>query len=60
MTAIRQGDRVHLLPEWMDEGDAELEWFAIDDESQGRVTIQPHIELGIPPTYIVTVEMLKI
>lgn len=38
-TRIMQGQRVYIKPEWQDEGDQDFEWFAVSDESMGRVDI---------------------
>lgn len=57
---IKAGDKVEILPVFQDDGDADFEWIAVDDESQGRVTITPiGTGLAIPPQHVVKVEWLR-
>ena len=57
---IKAGDRIRIKPEWQDAGDDQIQWIALDDESQGRVTIQAQIP-GMPilPTQVVTTDMIE-
>lgn len=57
---IRKGDKIRIRPEWMDKGDDEFEWTAIDDEEKGRVTIRCEIpNMNIKPTSVVHVYMIE-
>lgn len=57
---IKKGQQIHLLPQWQDEGDDKLQWFAYDDEDGGRVGIfTPHPEMYIQPWQMVDVSMLE-
>jgi hypothetical protein len=56
---FKKGDTVQIKPEWQDQGDEQFKWVAVDDESQGRVTITPlNTGLSIPPLQTVSVDML--
>lgn len=57
---IRKGQRVHIKPEWQDEGDEDHLWFAVEDESGGRVKISPHMpdDFAIRPVTVVDTAML--
>ena len=56
MNAIKAGDTVRFKPEWMDKGDENITFLALDDESEGRVTIQAQLGLPINPTQVVSTE----
>jgi hypothetical protein len=58
-TPIRHGDRVRIKPEWQDPGDDEFVWTAVENEAGGRVRIRPVMDLQIPPSYVVTTEMIE-
>ena len=55
---IKQGDRLRISPKWADPGDDQIVFVAVDDESQGRVTIMAMLALNINPTQVVSVEMV--
>ena len=40
---ISKGSRVYILKEWQDDGDNNFEWYALDDESNGRINIYAKI-----------------
>ena len=42
-----------------DAGDADLEWFATEDENGGRVSISPVLELMFPPVNRVRTDMVR-
>ena len=51
---------MHILPQWQDPGDAEYIWIAVEDESDGRVTITPvNYALRFKPQYVVRTDMLE-
>lgn len=57
---IKAGDKVTIRPEWQDAGDSAFEWRAVDNEEQGRVTIEPQgTGLPYPPRQVVNVDMLE-
>jgi hypothetical protein len=55
---IKAGDIVKFKPEWMDKGDENITFVAVDDESQGRVTVQAQLGLPINPTQVVNVSWI--
>ena len=57
---IRKGQRVHIKPEWQDEGDDEHPWIAVEDENGGRIKIAPIMPDGfaIQPVTLVEIRML--
>lgn len=55
---IRKGDRVRIRPEWQDAGDDSFEWYAVDDEDKGRVSISPRLGQVFRPVQTVAVTML--
>ena len=56
---IHAGDKVTLLPEYMDVGDEHYEWVACDDEKHGRVIISPtNHPMSIKPRYVVQTNWL--
>lgn len=57
--AIRRGDLLCIAPEWRDPGDEDILWIALDDESGGRLCIQPLIDLPIRPNQIVETRMVQ-
>jgi hypothetical protein len=57
---IKRGDRVRIKPDWADPGDDEIVFFAVDDESEGRVSIMAMLGLAINPIQVVTTEMVEI
>jgi hypothetical protein len=56
--AIKAGQTVKFKPEFMDPGDENLTFVAIDDEEKGRVTIQAISDLPFPPNQVVPVHMI--
>jgi hypothetical protein len=59
--SIKKGDRIRIKPEWQDPGDADREWFAYDDEQNGRVGIYtPMPELAIQPWQLVDANMVEL
>lgn len=40
-------------------GDDKIEFIAVDDESKGRVTIEPQLGLAINPTQVVDVAWIE-
>lgn len=58
-TKICKGDRIEILPEWQDAGDANYEWYATGDEDGGRVSITPRVDLPLPPVYRVQTNMVR-
>ena len=58
---IKKGDRIDILPQWQDAGDANYVWVATDDEENGRITICP-ISMAIPiqPRSTVEVSMIAL
>lgn len=54
---IQAGDRVHILPEFQDEGDDQLHWVALNAPEKGRLDITPiDSTLTYKPIYTVMVE----
>ena len=48
---VRKGDRVIFKSDWQDPGDGSIVFVAVDDESEGRVTVQDlNNDLQIKPT----------
>jgi len=57
---LKKGERIRIKPEWQEEGDADLEWFACDDEENGRVGIfTPMPEMAIQPWQCVSAHMVE-
>jgi len=56
--AIKTGQIVRFKPEWMDPGDENILFMAIDDEEQGRVTVKALVDLPIQPTQVVRSHMI--
>ena len=55
---IRAGQVVRILPTYQDPGDEEIQFIAIDDESNGRILVEIQIDLPIKPTQIVFSHMI--
>ena len=57
---IRAGQPVTIRPQWRDEGDENVQYVALEDESGGRVLIGA---LGVlsrfTPSQVVTTDMLE-
>lgn len=56
---ITAGDKIRIKPVWQDAGDDKIEFIAVDDESKGRVTIEPQLGLAINPTQVVDVAWIE-
>lgn len=57
---VRRGDRVIFKPDWQDPGDESVVFVAVDDESNGRVTVQDaNNDLEIKPTQVVATSMIR-
>ena len=57
---ITKGQRVHFKPEWQDKGDADIAFFAVEDEDGGRVKVRADIGLTFNPTSVVDVSMIAL
>lgn len=58
---IKKGDRIDILPQWQDAGDANYVWVATDDEENGRITICPiSMQISIKPRSTVDVSMITL
>lgn len=55
---IKTGQIVRFKPEFMDPGDENILFMAIDDEEQGRVIVKALVDLPIQPTQIVRSHMI--
>ena len=55
---IKKGDIVKFKPEFMDEGDEQITFIAIDDESKGRVTVQAQLGWAINPNHVALTEWI--
>ena len=61
MNMIKKGDRIDILPQWQDAGDANYVWVATDDEENGRITICPiSMPISIKPRSTVDVNMITL
>ena len=56
--AIKTGQIIRFKPEFMDPGDENLTFVAIDDEEKGRVTVQAISDLPFTPNQVVPVHMI--
>lgn len=56
--AIKIGQVVKFKPEWQDKGDEKITFIAVDDESQGRVTVEAQVDLPFKPRQVVSVDMI--
>ena len=56
---IRKGDKIEILPEFQDAGDAEFVWFATEDEDGGRISISAVSDLPYPPVNRVRTDMVR-
>ena len=57
---IRRGDRVRILPQWQDDGDADIVFTATEDEDGGRVPIRAELGLALNPVQVVGTEMIEL
>lgn len=57
---IKKGDTVSIKPEFQDAGDDQYKIIAVDDEQNGRVTIEFITDMAINPTQIINTNMLVI
>ena len=58
---IKCGDVLAIRKEWQDTGDENYRWVALDDESDGRVTVRLVCDdLTIMPTSVVEVDMVEV
>jgi len=55
---IKLGETVKFKKEWMDAGDENIQFIAIDDEFKGRVTVEAQVDLPLKPTQVVKTEWL--
>lgn len=56
---VKKGDTVQIRPEWRDPADELFHWIAVDDETDGRVTISPlGTGLSITPRMVVKTFMI--
>jgi len=56
---INKGDKVVINPKYQDAGDAEFDWYAIEDEDGGRLKISPRIGDMIYPVFIMQSKWLQ-
>ena len=56
---IKAGGIVNIKPEWLDQGEENTVFRAIDDLEKGRVMVAAEIGLSINPTSIVHEEMIQ-
>jgi len=59
VSMIKAGDILEFRPEWMDEGDENITFIAVDDESKGRVTVEAQLGLPINPSQVVDVSWIQ-
>lgn len=58
---FKKGDKIKIKKEWQDRDDDKYEWFVVDDEEKGKVTISPKISsMRIQPTQIVMTDMIEL
>lgn len=55
---IKAGDLVTFKAEYQDEGDANIVFFAVDNEDKGRVTIEAELGMTINPRQVVATYMV--
>jgi hypothetical protein len=58
--AIKTGQEVVFKAEWMDEGDENIVFVAVDDEELGRVTVEAQVDLPYKPRQVVRVDMIEV
>lgn len=56
---IFPGQRVYFKPEFMDFGDDDITFLAIDASSKGRVTVEGQLGMTINPTHVVSFDMIE-
>ena len=57
---IKKGDRVNLKPEFMDAGDENIVFVAVEDSDGDRVKVEAsNVDLKIKPTCIIKLNMIK-
>lgn len=57
---LKKGEEIRIKPEWQDEGDDKLKWFAYDDEQNARVGIYtPMPEMAFQPWQTVDAYMVE-
>ena len=58
---IKKGDTIKLKPEWMVKGDENLDFYAIEDMSNGRVyaSVKQQQGMAVQPTYLIHEEMIE-
>lgn len=58
---FKKGDKIKIKKEWQDRDDDKYEWYVVDDEEKGKVTISPKISaMRIQPTQIVMTDMIEL
>jgi hypothetical protein len=57
---IKAGQIVTFKPEWMDKGDENITFIAVDDEENGRVTVEAQVDLPFKPRQVVSVDMIAV
>lgn len=55
---IRKNDLVTFRPEWMDDGDDEITFMAMEDEDGGRILVCALLDLPFNPNQVVTRDMI--
>lgn len=55
---IKAGQIVKFRPEFMDPGDENITFVAINNEAQGRVTVKALVNLPFQPTQVVLTHMI--
>ena len=56
---IKKGDTVRFKPEWRDDGDDAIVFIAVEDEADGRVTVEAQLDLRFKPLQTVKVSMIE-
>lgn len=56
---INKGSTVTFLPEWQDEGDANIVFIAKEDEMDGMVLVEAQLGLWLNPTSLVHLYMIE-
>lgn len=58
---FQKGDLVEILPAYQDEGDADFQWVAVDDEEKGRVFISTiNSGMKIRPVHVVQSDWIRL
>lgn len=58
---FKVGDLVEILPQFQDPGDETFDWYVVEAEEKGRVTLRPTgTGMILGPTYVLKSEWVRL